>query len=372
MKKIKKQDAFTIIELLMAMGLLAVIMTASGFVFHSAIKSQRTAKATLEITQKLQTITTQLDADFENIIKRDGEIFLVFGFVSIDSNGDGTIDAYDRHDRSDKITFFANGDFHSYHQRNGDIRGGYARIAYMISSPDPQEPSERILARSQHIYTPNVIYEPDGITPSIFPDPGVFNGETNNWYEYDTMSMQQWYDVDFAAKMPMFSYITGLNILSYAPSGLRGLRVSPDDTDSIHMMLSQGVGSFSIQGWYDAEQRWVPEIDPDGNGVIDEDTDFVLNGSDIDYNAYVGLWYRDRYPNSVYGLFEPLGPPIWDGFALFGDNWPAPAYSGPFNENTFNHIPGLGRAFKFTFTIYDSKGIFPDGKTFTHIVYLDD
>jgi hypothetical protein len=27
-------------------------------------------------------------------------------------------------------------------------------------------------------------------------------------------------------------------------------------------------------------------------------------------------------------------------------------------------------ALKFTFTIYDSKGIIPDGKTFTHIVYL--
>jgi len=35
-------------------------------------------------------------------------------------------------------------------------------------------------------------------------------------------------------------------------------------------------------------------------------------------------------------------------------------------------IPGLGRALKFTFTLYDSKGVFKEGKKFTHIVYLDD
>ena len=42
------------------------------------------------------------------------------------------------------------------------------------------------------------------------------------------------------------------------------------------------------------------------------------------------------------------------------------------NEEHFNEIPGLGRALKFTFTLYDSKGIIKEGRTFTHIVYLDD
>jgi hypothetical protein len=41
------------------------------------------------------------------------------------------------------------------------------------------------------------------------------------------------------------------------------------------------------------------------------------------------------------------------------------------NEEHFNEIPGLGRALKFTFTLYDSKGIIKEGRTFTHIVYLD-
>jgi hypothetical protein len=42
------------------------------------------------------------------------------------------------------------------------------------------------------------------------------------------------------------------------------------------------------------------------------------------------------------------------------------------DEAHFNMIPGLGRALKFTFTLYDSKGVIKNGKTFTHIVYLGD
>jgi hypothetical protein len=30
------------------------------------------------------------------------------------------------------------------------------------------------------------------------------------------------------------------------------------------------------------------------------------------------------------------------------------------------------KAFKFTFTLYDSKGVLKEGKTYTHIVYLGD
>lgn len=40
-------------------------------------------------------------------------------------------------------------------------------------------------------------------------------------------------------------------------------------------------------------------------------------------------------------------------------------------EEYFNEIPGLGRALKFTFTLYDSKGVFENGRIFSHIVYLD-
>ena len=41
------------------------------------------------------------------------------------------------------------------------------------------------------------------------------------------------------------------------------------------------------------------------------------------------------------------------------------------DEEHFDAIPGLGRALKFTFTLYDSRNLIKNGRTFTHIVYLD-
>jgi len=383
MKNTKKQFAFTIVELLVAMGLLVIVMTVSGFIFHNAIKSQRIAKATLEITQKLRAITTQLNADF-NGLNKDGEIFIVWGgrplmdktWTPIDADSDGLYDGYERFD---KIMFFATGDFNSYHQRDGDIRGNIARISYMIVTDKNSTgldiyPDKRILARSQHIYTPLTFNDPLGAA-SIFPDHSVFNRDSNNWYEYDSMTMQQWYDVDWLLKKDIFSYITDLRVGgSTVGSGSGGLMVSPDDSESIHMLLAEGVGTLSIQGWYDdpLNPRWIPEIDPDGDGDVTNDTDFFLNGSNLDYTSYTGVWYRDKYPDTIYGPFaDPMGD--LDGMVWFG--WPTtkiPPYAAPLNQSTFNDIPGLGRAFKFTFTLYDSMGIFPDGKTFTHIVYLDD
>ncbi|MCP4712759.1 MAG: hypothetical protein GY869_29375, partial [Planctomycetes bacterium] len=92
---------------------------------------------------------------------------------------------------------------------------------------------------------------------------------------------------------------------------------------------------------YDPQQRWFPEIiwDEDGRIVA---TDFIVDDDDS------GRIHEERVPGVLYS------PPFY------------------YNEADFNFIPGLGRALKFTFTLYDSKNIFRQGKTFTHIVYLDD
>jgi hypothetical protein len=112
------------------------------------------------------------------------------------------------------------------------------------------------------------------------------------------------------------------------------------------MLLCEGVGEFKIQGWYDAQQRWVPEVDPDGDGDL-ADTHFFLN----EPNNVPGVLY-----NSLRGIIN-----------INNIN-----YSGTqIDEAHFNNIPGLGRALKFTFTLYDSKGIIKKGMIFTHIVYLD-
>jgi hypothetical protein len=108
------------------------------------------------------------------------------------------------------------------------------------------------------------------------------------------------------------------------------------------------VGEFEIQGWSDAEQRWIPSVNPNGDASLTDDSDFILQGDDL-------------HPRSIPGLWYPRGP------AVFGqDRLTANKLKGDFNTT-----PGLGRALKFTFTLYDSRGLIKNGRTFTHIVYLD-
>jgi hypothetical protein len=121
------------------------------------------------------------------------------------------------------------------------------------------------------------------------------------------------------------------------------------------MLLCEGVGEFKIQGWYDAESRWVPEVDVDGDGDLTDRSDFFLGTNNVPGVLYP---YRIAVPSSV--------PPDYGGVKIKGIS-----YTGSLDETDFNRIPGLGRALKFTFTLFDSKGIIEQGRTFTHIVYLD-
>ena len=86
-------------------------------------------------------------------------------------------------------------------------------------------------------------------------------------------------------------------------------------------------------------QRWYPEIDPDHNGVYD-DSDYPLTSEGTPTTGDTSK-----------------GEPSLNGIYLNQE------------ENNFNAL--IGDAFKFTFTLYDSRGVFPDGKTFTYIVYLN-
>jgi len=102
------------------------------------------------------------------------------------------------------------------------------------------------------------------------------------------------------------------------------------------MLMAEGVGSFEIQwaiGPY-AISRWWPssELDDKGNLI---------------------------YPDFA----EPV-----PGLA-FGDYF---NMAGGVTVANWVGLQTLPRALKFTFTLYDSLGIYKDGKRFTHIVYLDD
>ena len=343
--EIRNNKAFTLVELLVAIGILAIVLSFASVIFKVSIGAHRTAIAYAEIMQKLRAITNQLNADFKGL-RKDGEIFVVWVAKPL-TNPDYKDNDLDGYERFDRIMFFADGDFQSY--KTPRVRGNIARICYMIAkkgnvSAEGQDRTKRVLARNLHILTND---------PSLnnFPDFDNFSDaqwyDWNNRYEYDKITLDGWKNISWQNKRDILSVETDIDVTGTTVNkAVRGVNVDPADANSIHMLLCEGVGEFKIQGWYDAQQQWIPEVDPDGNGDL-SDTHFFLND-----------------PNDVPGVLYPEP----DGTVYINNI----NYSRDLiNEKNFNVIPGLGRALKFTFTLYDSKGIIKNGMTFTHIVYLD-
>jgi len=382
--RLRTYKAFTLIELIVAIGILAVILSFASVIFRVSIDAHRTAIANAEIMQKLRAITDQLNADFKGL-RKDGEIFVVW--VAKAKPGANPVDP-NSYVRFDRIIFFADGDFQSYGV-SPMVRGNIARISYMLAnrtSGNPiravqQEPQRRILARNQHILTADPV---TGLAD--FPRPAIFAGTDQDWYdwnnrrEYDKISLEAWKNIPWVInendksepnKPNMLSVISDVNVANTSLTNVvrnRGSIVDPANPDSIHMLLCEGVGEFKIQGWYDAQQRWVPEVDPDRNGDF-LDTDFFLdpNLSRLDPKQIP----RVLYPYPPYGDVVIGGEFRYDPGTEEGRE-KSRMLQELLNESRFDQIPGLGRALKFTFTLFDSKGIIKEGRTFTHIVYLDD
>ena len=346
-KEFLMRRGFTIVELLVAMALLAAMIAASGAVFHMAIGAYRTASATAEIARKLRVVTEQLNADFKGL-RRDGEIYVAYVARPVDVENDGAIDYYERFDR---IVFFADGDFQAYGTFGSDgtiLKGNLARISYMLAKDwggreaYNQEKPGRILARSQHIVTA------DGSLaawPVLAALPATFVELVNSAMEYQTVSFDEWNNIADADKYPMLGVATGVEVLdSTAGDGqpaLNGGGLWSDDNGplNVQMLFCEGVGEFKIQWWDEAAQEWRPEVDRvPGDGSLITDGDFpedMTNPGTIDLNNIPTVFFKG--PGNMM-----VDPPV-----------------------------GTGRALKFTFTLYDSRGIFTEGKTFTHIIYLD-
>jgi prepilin-type N-terminal cleavage/methylation domain-containing protein len=152
--------AFTLIEVVVALGILAVILSFAGVIFRVSVDSQRMAMANAEIMQNLRVVTEQLDADFRGLCK-EGEILVLWRaarrpkFTGVNPNDPSAFDRYDT------IMFFTTGDFSTTYDPNFQ-RSNVARICYTLANtwsaalsepnrPIAQKASKRMLARTQHI-----------------------------------------------------------------------------------------------------------------------------------------------------------------------------------------------------------------------------
>jgi type II secretory pathway pseudopilin PulG len=263
-KKQRTYKAFTLLELAVAMGLLAMMILFAGMIFNMSIDTYRAAMANAEIMQKLQVITGQLDADFKGAIWSCPAILVTGNQVPYTSN-------------ADCIVFFVNGDFQSTLQYGGKtVAGNVASIfygqAYGVNpnidpfADDPKEKIEKILARRQTILT---------------SDPNLPDVNSDPCGEYYKGSLSGW-----KAKPPF------ANVYDWAarPS------LDPQSAEGLVMYMAKGVDNFTIE----------------------------YNGSTSGIS-----WRRSLGTSSI-----------------------------------------STNALRFTFTLYDSKGIIKNGRTFTHIVYL--
>jgi len=367
------RKAFTLMELVVALAILAVVLSFAGVIFRVSIDSHRMALANAEIMQKLRVITDQLDADFRSL-RKDAEIFVVWSAVpkanyvppassgATSKPGTNFVGALG-YERFDRIMFFTTGDFQAYGRSE---RGNVARICYSMARgpsakpPEPnlpwaQKPAKRMLARTQHILIP------PGSGEKLL-DTNDFTTEQwlkwNSQDEIDRISLEGWKRMPEKQKINMLTVIGDITfedaktkqVLSTAAKEARGVLIDPAQPESIHSLFCQGIGQFMIQGWNDQLDRWIPEVDPNEDGDL-ADSDFLLTSDkkEIDPENDPGLWY----PRGGTNLRDP--------------NFPV----DQIDQDHFNQVPGLGRALRFTFTLYDSRNLIKNGRTFTHIVYLD-
>ncbi len=114
-KKIIRANGFTLVELITAVAIMAILAGFMSVIFKSSIDGYRSAGANTEIMQKLRAITEQLNTDFEGFCK-DGYLI-----IQKDQQREPRKVYPDLADAKkdffmDRIYFFTTGDFQSWEQ----------------------------------------------------------------------------------------------------------------------------------------------------------------------------------------------------------------------------------------------------------------
>jgi prepilin-type N-terminal cleavage/methylation domain-containing protein len=382
---VRSSSAFTLVEMLVAVAILAITLGAMGVIFRMSMDAYRASTATAEVMQKLRAITAQLDSDFKGL-RKDGVIFIAWGVAddvyAPNDYSDAKSRAGHKYHRDDKILFFANGDFQSYADqqtvtagKQKPVKGNIARISYMMARDkagnfpywysDEYTNSKnmrdirrrtRILARDQHIVTSDpdfggAVAYPDFPTITRLPAGGFVANDylaKENLLEYDSDGLLGWTHAPHDDLYELLSACSGIRIYGNTAGGLV---IDSDMAADVHLTFVEGLNDLKIQAWYN-DSRWYPDTG-DVNSVTGkiEHSDFYVDNPSDPTNIIT---------NGV------LGEIIVNGKVISNE------LNGADSDLFLGGFPGLGRALKFTFKLYDSRGFFRDGLTFTHIVYLGD
>lgn len=365
--ELRTKKAFTIIELVVAVALLAMVISFTSIIFKVSIESHRQAAANAEIMQKLRAITDQFNRDFQGL-RKDAPLMMWFDQEAADQ-------------RYDQIMFFADGDFQSIRLYSAGVpsdtgqplRGNVARIYYGQANvrdkngnlffPWGQYMEEkinrvenirrRILARRRHILTADTgVY--GWFDDDFVNEFGATDGDykRNNYFEHDPCSLAGWRVI---TEDPNKNDV----IIATCFDDVSRPEIDTGDSDTLHMLMSEGVASFAIQWGYGydcdgdtyEEYLWWPSYDPNGD-LSSADSDFGIAAMDA----------------NSFGVYFNMPKGVTAAIADWYDSGGAETQSGKtFPANVF-----FPAALKFTFRLYDSRGIIEGGREFTHIIYLGD
>lgn len=120
-----KKSGFTLIELVTAVAIFAMVIAFTGIIFNVSIESYRVANAEAEIMQKMRAITDQLNRDFSGLCK-DG-FLLLYSRVLPDKRLEYKNSTQSIFVRADRLYYFSAGDYQSWFDPN---RSNIARISF--------------------------------------------------------------------------------------------------------------------------------------------------------------------------------------------------------------------------------------------------
>ena len=312
------RKAFTLIELVVAIALLAMVLSFSGMIFKVSINCYRTSGANTEIMQKLRAITDQLNTDLREM-PNPGYLLLHCEEQSRREYEDpGTAGTF----HTDRMYYFCTGDFQSWYASN--IRADAARVYFghdrdSLNSALDRPVSRWNLARDIMLLTPGTV------VPA--PPPIV---------DYNNISLA------YCIANPAEVLAEAVRLFNSPP--IIDIR---NDANDIRHLMCEDVGEIKIE-WSDGTRYPITHPNPDLRNSL------VWFG----YSMSKRQWIFDNgLPfDPVYITIEDVTnmPPYYRAFwtpSIPAQYWP--------------------KALKFTFTLYDSKSILEKGRTFTHIVYLE-
>ena len=324
----KMKKAFTLIELVVAIALLAMVLSFSGVIFKVSINSYRTSGANTDIMQKLRAVTDQLNTDFR---KLPNDAYLILHCEEQSRNEyDDSADAGDF--RADRMYYFCTGDFQSWYDES--VKASIARVYFGHDGISLFDLTRNKPVSRWNLARDIVLLGIPSPVPPLLPLP-----DCNS--------------ISYAACVanPGLILADADRLLSPPLTGLPPVINIRNDANDVRRLMCENVGEIRIE-WSDGRTRYpATHRDLDLRNKL---VWFSLSATKREGDVTTSL---PADPDPMYNLIEVAIPP-WSSFyrAIWLPSTPKQYWP---------------KALKFTFTLYDSKGILEKGRTFTHIVYLE-